>query len=128
MRLAIAQTAFVAPPIANGVDGKARYVKAVADADVAAVGVDIIDAIRHRLADGILRPVVHQYRLGRLAPLSAGVLEVAYQFFFFVSTLMMGSPVAVNCSRCSVMCSNCALRCVGEAPRASVRRALAFGE
>jgi hypothetical protein len=128
VRLAIAPAAFIAPPVANGVDGKARYVKAVTDADVAAVGVDIIDAIRHGLTDGILRPIVHQYRLGRLAPLPSCVLEIADQFFFFVSTLMMGSPVAVNCARCSVMCSNCAWRSVGEAPRASVRRALAFGE
>lgn len=82
MCLPIAPATFVAPPIANGVDGKARYVVAVAYADIAAVGADIIDAIRHRLIGRVLRPVVHQLWLGGFAPRLARILEIAEQLVF----------------------------------------------
>jgi hypothetical protein len=70
---------------------------------------------------------VHQDWLGSLAPRPARVLEVTNQFLFFESTLMIGSPVASNCARCSAMCWNCASRS-GGVLCASVRRALALGE
>ena len=73
----------VGPPVTNRLDGKAWRVEAVADAHKAAIAGQIINAVRDRLADGILRPVMHQHRLGRSAPGPAGILEVADQLLFF---------------------------------------------
>jgi hypothetical protein len=71
---------------------------------------------------------MHQYGLGLATPGAAGVLVITDQLlFFFVSTLMIGSPAASNCARCSAMCRNWASRSGGEL-RASVRRALTLGE
>jgi hypothetical protein len=47
------------------------------DTDKALICADFIDAIGHCLTNGVLRPVVHQYRLCDLAPGFAGILEVA---------------------------------------------------
>jgi hypothetical protein len=70
---------------------------------------------------------MHQHRLGGSAPGPPGILEVTDQLLFFESTLMIGSPAAWNCARCSAMCRNWASRSGGEL-RASVRRALTLGE
>jgi hypothetical protein len=59
-----------------------RCVKAVTDADVAMVCRYFVDPIRNRLANRILRPVVYQHRLDRLAPRATSILEVTDQFFF----------------------------------------------
>ena len=73
---------FALPPVTDRLNGKAWGVKAIADAHIAAVGCDLVDAIRNGLTDCILRPVVHQDRLGSPAPRLARVLEVTDQFLF----------------------------------------------
>ena len=107
MRIAIAFQPLEEPPVANRLYSKAWRVKAVANTDKSLIGTDFIDPIRDRLTNCILRPVMHQHWLGYLAPGSPGVFEVANQLFFFVSTLMMGSPVLPKSSRCSLIWSNC---------------------
>ena len=73
----------VGPPVTNRLDGKAWCVEAIADAHKATVVGEVMNAVRDRLTDGILWPVMHQHRLGRAAPSPAGVLEVADQLLFF---------------------------------------------
>jgi len=73
----------VGPPVTNRLDGKAWRVETVADAHKAAIVGQVINTVRDRLADGILRPVMRQHRLGRPAPGPPSVLEVADQLLFF---------------------------------------------
>lgn len=107
MRVAIALLPFKESPVTNRLYGKAGRVKAIADTDKALIGADFIDAIRDCLTNCILRPVMHQHRFGNLAPSFPRVFKIANQLFFFVSTLMMGSPVLPKSSRCSLIWSNC---------------------
>src|SRR5205814_9576334 len=63
--------------------GDREYVCVVSDAEAheASVGGDVGDAVRNRLADGLVREVVNvdELRLARRLPLSTSVLEVADQ-------------------------------------------------
>lgn len=119
--------AFIPPPVGDGLDGKARGIGAVPDADVPAVFRDVVDPVWDRLADGVLGEIMDQDRVRLLAPGSTRVLEVANQFLFFVSTLMMGSLAATKACLCCSMCWNCASRSGCES-FASRRRALTLSE
>ena len=73
---------FAGLPVADRLDREAGRVEAVADAQVAGVARHLIDAVRDRLADRILGPVMHQYRLGFTAPGAASVPVITDQFLF----------------------------------------------
>lgn len=56
-----------------------------ADADPALVGPDIVDAIRDRLAQGLVHEVVNAHEFGRSLglPFASAVLEIAKEFLLF---------------------------------------------
>jgi hypothetical protein len=82
MRVAIAFLRFKGSPVTNRLHGEAWRVKAIANTDQALIGIDFIDAIRNCLTNCILQPVMHQHRLGDLAPGVPRVLKIANQLFF----------------------------------------------
>ena len=88
--------AFAEPPFGDRLDGKTRGIGAVANTDKAAVGVESINAIGDRPANCILRKVMDQHRFRLSTPAAPRVFERANQLLFFVSTLMTGSPDAMN--------------------------------
>ena len=95
---------FALPPVSDGLDGEARRIKAVSNADITVIVIEAVNAVGHCLPDRILRKIVHQHRLGLEAPGSRGVLEVVDQLFFLVYTLITGSPLARKSFFCSSMC------------------------
>jgi hypothetical protein len=82
------------PPTGDGVGGEGCGVMRDAYEDRASVGEQIIDTIRDGDAHGIGTEVVIIDAHRRAIPLDAIVFEIADQFSFLVSTLMMGSPDA----------------------------------
>ena len=75
----IAGCAELLPPAPDALDGERRRVVVDADIDPAGVGGDVVDAVRHRLAEFGDDEVVHpdRLRLALGAQLPAAVLEVA---------------------------------------------------
>ena len=76
IRTAITLEPLEEPPIANCFCGKAGRVKAIANTDKPLIGTDFINAVGNRLANCVLRPVMHQHRFGYFAPSSPCVFEV----------------------------------------------------
>ena len=74
---------FGLPPFADCLDRKTRCVEAVADADVAAICRQLVNAIGDCLAHRVLWPVMHQHGLGLSTPRPAGIPEVTDQLLFF---------------------------------------------
>lgn len=95
---------FALPPVGDGLDGKTRRIKAVSNADVTVIVIEAVNAVGNSLPDNVLRKVMHQHCFGLEAPGPPGVLEVADQLFFLVSTLITGSPLARKSSFCALMC------------------------
>src|SRR3954470_3426446 len=67
---------FGLPPRADCLDRKTRCIEAVADADVAAVCRQLVNAIRDCLAQSVLWPVMHQHGFGLSTPRPASIPEV----------------------------------------------------
>ena len=80
--IGITHPALGLPPLGNALGGELRRVVRAADAEAASVGMQIVDAIRHRQAVGQGAKVMVMNRLGCAAPLGAGVLEPSDEFFF----------------------------------------------
>jgi hypothetical protein len=87
---------FAVPPFGDGLHGKTRGIGAIANSDKAAVAIQSIDPVGDRLANRILWKVMDQYRFRLSTPGAPRVFERANQLLFFVSTLMTGSPEAMN--------------------------------
>src|SRR6202142_1001654 len=78
----IANMADVLPPSADRLNREGRRVVVDPDADPARVGGEIINSVRHGAAELLDQEIVHAHflRVALLAPLAAGVLEIADQF------------------------------------------------
>src|SRR3954447_9164246 len=79
----VALAAHLPEPQPGGIDGERRGVVVDAEADIAFVGADVLDAIRHHLAKLLVLEVM-RIDLDRLAfrsVVAAGVLEVTAQLF-----------------------------------------------
>src|SRR5271166_6478419 len=84
----IANTANLLPPSADRVNREGRRVVVDPDVDPARVCGQILNAIRHGATEFLDQEIVHAhfFRIALLAPLAAGVLEIADQF------LLLGIP------------------------------------
>ena len=78
----VAVAALEAPPEFDAVDGEEGGVGGVADADGAAVGVEVVDAVGHGEAVGEGAEVVVEDCGGVLLPVGAGIVEQADEFLF----------------------------------------------
>ena len=74
---------FLPPPVADRLDREARRIEAVTDHDIAVVPRHVVDSVGNGLADRVLRPVMHQHRIGLLTPALPGAFEVTDQLLFF---------------------------------------------
>jgi len=79
---AIARFADIVPPTADRVDGEGGRVVIDPDAHPSAIGADVVDPVRNRLAQFRDREIVgpHRFGLAPRAPGSTRILEVANQF------------------------------------------------
>src|SRR5205823_4430462 len=84
--------AFGPPPGADGIDGERRCVARGADADESTIARQVVDTVRHRAAERIVRIVMHVYGRWFASPSLAGVLEVAYEFLLFGVDAQDGQP------------------------------------
>ena len=78
----IADRAFLAPPMRNGVRRKGGSVMRDAHHDRPPIGEQIVDTVRDGNTGGIRAEIVVVDQAGRQIPTRAGVLEVADQFAF----------------------------------------------
>lgn len=104
-RVRIVAAPLAVPPAADGLHGEGGGVVVRADADPSGVRCQIVDPVRDGLAQLRVREVVRPYldRFALTVPLGAGVLVVADDFLFFVSTLTTGSPAAWCFLACSLI-------------------------
>ncbi len=79
----ITEQSLLAPPMSDGVSGEGRCVMGDADYDGAAIGEQIIDAVRDGDTRGIGAEVVIIDQTGRQIPARPGIFEIADQFTFF---------------------------------------------
>src|ERR1043166_1926962 len=92
----VAISAVALPPTGDGMGGEGCRVMGDAYEDRAAVGEQVIDAIRDREADGIGTEIVIIDGHGRTIPLDTIVLEVADQFSFLGIDADDGQPLALK--------------------------------
>ncbi len=71
------------PPLPDGIDSKLWRVGRDADMDESVIATHIVDTIRSRFAQGILREIVGIHFDWIMGPRSAWVLEIANKFFVF---------------------------------------------
>ena len=79
----ITEQSLLAPPMSDGVSGEGRCVMGDADYDGAAIGEQIIDAVRDGDTRGIGAEIVIVDQAGRQIPARPGIFEIADQFTFF---------------------------------------------
>jgi len=97
------------PPAGDHLHGELGCVGRLADVHIAAIVVQVIDAVGNALQMAPIRNRGRD-RFRHLAPTPSSVLEIADQLFFLASTLMTGQPWLKKSCFCSSMYSNCALR------------------
>lgn len=101
VRLRIAQTSLVAPPLSNRIDGEVRRVMADAHEHRPAVGLEIVDAARGSQRFGLGAKIVIFDGLRLAVPLGAGIFEVAGQFFLFAADADDGQ--ALSCKALALL-------------------------
>jgi hypothetical protein len=81
--VAVAERGFPLPPVGDGMSGEGEGIVRDPEKDGAAIGQQIVDAVRngHSEEVGAEVVVVDQYR--RAIPLGVSVVEVAHQFSLF---------------------------------------------
>ena len=106
----VADAAFGAPPGFDAIDGELGGVRGVTDAHVAAIGVQVVDAVGDCAALRLGREVVVAH-LGRgLVPGGAGLRNKPTSSFFWVATLITDPPSWAGWARRAAMRLNCRSR------------------
>src|SRR6476659_6326724 len=81
--LRVALLAQILPPTSDGCDGEPRRVVIGANAHPPLSGADVIDAVRHRLAELLVDKIVHAYLIGASlgTPLPPTIFEITHTLF-----------------------------------------------